>query len=134
MKQRLFLIFLFPIFLFSNENLNILHNYEKALEQAHKQNKNILLYISSDYCPWCVKMKNQTLKKKETISFINKNYIFVSLKRDSNAYPKELYTDYIPTTYIIDKNTNEELGAVYGYKKHKRFIAEILEVENEYNN
>ena len=104
-------------------------NYNEALTQAKKQNKPLLMFVYTDYCPWCEKMKKTTLSHKKTIEFINKNYIFLTINKEKDDYPKEFIPRYIPTTYLIDAQKEEEVYALFGYKTSSELIEELSDSE-----
>jgi thioredoxin-related protein len=108
--------------------LKPLYNYDKAIDLALKEKKKILMYVYEDFCPWCVKMKQHTLRQNNIIDFINNRYVFLMQKRDSGNYPKKLfYPRFLPTTYVISPKEDEEIYALYGYKSTKNFLNELEE-------
>lgn len=125
--------FLFSLICFSNlllaQSLMTYTNYNEALTQAKKQNKPLLMFVYTDYCPWCEKMKKTTLSHKKTIEFINKNYIFLTINKEKDDYPKEFIPRYIPTTYLIDAQKEEEVYALFGYKTSSELIEELSDSE-----
>jgi len=53
-------------------------NYEKAMEQANTENKAVLLnFTGSDWCPWCIKMKNETLDKPVFKDYAKQNLVLM---------------------------------------------------------
>ena len=103
--------------------------FEKALKMAKVQNKRVLMFMYSEYCPWCEKMKETTLSDKKVINYINSRYIFLKMDKDMGEYPEELEPRFIPTTYVIDPKTRESIQDIYGYKSPKNFIKEFWDDE-----
>ena len=103
--------------------------YNKALEIAKKQNKKVLMFMYSEYCPWCEKMKKTTLSDKKVIDYINKRYVFLKMDTEMGEYPQRLKPRFIPTTYVIDPKTKETIQEIYGYKSAKNFIKEFWDNE-----
>lgn len=114
----------FTITLFA-QNLVTFTNYEEALNSAKKNGKNILMFVYTDSCSWCKKMKKETLSNKNSIEFINKNFIFLTINREKDSFPKEFSPRFIPTTYLIDAKNEEEIYALYGFKSSKELISEL---------
>ena len=100
-------------------------SYEEAVVQAKEQNKKLMLFMHSDYCPWCKKMKRTTLKNKEVVDDINKNYIFVQLDIDFDDFPSKFKPNGVPTTYVIDPIKEEKMFTMRGYKSAKSFLNRI---------
>jgi thioredoxin-related protein len=125
-------IIIFLILLFGFVNSAILKDvklYEQALQIAKKQNKNVLMFMYSEYCSWCEKMKRVTLSDKKVINYINSKYIFLTMDTEMGKYPKKLKPRFIPTTYIVNPKTKETVQEIYGYKSPKNFINEFWDDE-----
>ncbi len=45
--------------------------------------KNVVVFIYTDWCKYCHKMKAITLKNQEVINYINKNFYFCALNAES---------------------------------------------------
>lgn len=106
-------------------DLKVNHNYENAIAKAKKSNKRVLLYLKSGYCPWCHKMEKEILHNKKITKFINDNYIFLTLDKDNDEYPKQFFSDIVPTTYLIDPTSQDKVHTMYGYVKVPVFIDEL---------
>ncbi len=128
MFKFLLVIICFSNFIFA-QTLNTYTNYQEAIAQGIKENKPVLMFVYTDYCPWCDKMKKNTLKNKKTIDFISKNYIFLSIDKEKDEYPEKFIPRFIPTTYLIDSKTQEEIYALYGYKTTTQLIEELTDEE-----
>lgn len=122
MKFLLFIIL--SVFIYA-DSLSILTNYDEAIKEAKESKKRVLMFMHSDYCPWCKKMKDTTFKDAEAIKFIKQRYVFVSINRDKSSYPDKFFPRFIPTTYLIDPENEEEIYALYGYKSAKYLIKEL---------
>src|SRR5438093_216309 len=60
-------------------------DYEKALEKAKAENKNVLLdFTGSDWCGWCMKMDKDVLKTKEFKEYASKNLVLVEVDFPQN--------------------------------------------------
>lgn len=126
---KLFVTFIgFSYFILAQELVTYTH-YQEAINQAKQQNKPLLMFVYTDYCPWCDKIKQHTLKHKKTIEFISKNYIFLSIDKEKDEYPEKFIPRFIPTTYLIDAKTQEEIYALYGYKTTTQLIEELSDEE-----
>lgn len=125
--------FIFSIICFSNllfgQTLITYTNYNEALHQAKLQKKRVLMFMYTDNCSWCKKMKQTTLNDPKTIEFINKHYIFLTMNKDNGTYPEKFTPRYIPTTLLIDAKNEEELYALLGYKTSRQLIEELNDDE-----
>ena len=59
--------------------LNWIHNYDEALIQAQKEQKNVYLFIGADNCRFCERFKDLTLSKKRCYGYFKRRlYTFIS--------------------------------------------------------
>lgn len=81
-------------------------NYDFALEEAQKNNKNIFLLITApDWCKYCVMLENRVLKDKSVIKYLNDYFVPVKIL-DSNPDIKRFQFRGYPTVRVLDKNGN----------------------------
>ncbi len=119
------LFFCFTITLVGASELKHADSYEYAIAKGLKENKNILMYTHSPYCPWCTKMENETLSNKKVIEFINKNYVYVSIDVEMDDFPTKFKPNGTPTTFIIDPKTQKKLYSLRGYKSPRSFLGRL---------
>ncbi len=86
--------------LFSYE-LNWLHDYDKALQEAKKEHKDVYIFIGADECRFCDLFKNLTLSKKEVMDTLKEQYIPVYLSRDQHKIPKRFAIKGVPRHYFL---------------------------------
>ena len=89
-----------------------------------------MMMLHSPHCPWCNKMKNETLNQKETQNFIMNNYIFVSLNKYRDTYPKKFQSNMIPTIFLIDSKNENENYKMLGFQTVESFIDEVSLAED----
>ena len=96
-------------------------NYEDAVKKSKKQQKNIMLVLVSNYCPWCRKFEQRVLLKEEVNAIIQKNYIPLILNREKDPFPKEFDTGFTPIVHFIDHKTQKSYKNVIGYNNKDEF-------------
>ncbi len=109
MKSLLFL-FLIPLFLtteiHTDKDAEWLTDFEKALEIAKKDHKNILVYFTgSDWCPPCKMLKTDLFDSAE-FKALSENYVLLYVDMPRN---KDLLTPE-------QRNHNKELLKKYNKK------------------
>jgi thiol-disulfide isomerase/thioredoxin len=78
-------------------------NYEKAINRAKKEGKDVMVFMTTSYCPWCRKLEDRVLSLKEVDSKIKSKYIPLMLNLDKDSFPKELSKSrFTPIIYILD--------------------------------
>ena len=102
-------------------------DYTKAVAQAKAENKAILLdFTGSDWCGWCMKMKQETLDTPQFTAYAQKNLVLVTVdfphktpqtpavKLQNEKLNARYQADGFPTYVLIDK-FGRELGRQSGY-------------------
>ena len=96
-------------------------NFDEAMKRAKKEQKNVMLVLVSNYCPWCRKFEQRVLLKEEVNAIIQKNYIPLILNREKDPFPKEFDTGFTPIVHFIDHKTQKSYKNVIGYNNKDEF-------------
>lgn len=133
MKQISALFVLF-IFLFTSCNngqstsdaLNWENNLDKAIQQAKKENKAVLVnFTGSDWCIWCKRLSSEVFQQKEFKNYADENLVLVMLdfpkdkpqSAETQSYNQNLAQKYgiqgFPTILIFD--SQGKLAGQTGY-------------------
>lgn len=77
----------------ATDSLKWQDNFEKALQQAKKENKAVLVnFTGSDWCIWCKRLTDEVFSKSEFENYADENLILVKLdfprKIDQSAETK----------------------------------------------
>lgn len=97
-------------------------DYKEAVKKSKKLQKDIMLVIVSNFCPWCRKFEQRVLLKKELNEIIQKNYIPLILNKEKDPFPKEFDTGFTPIIHFIDHKTQKSYKHVIGYNNKDEFI------------
>jgi protein disulfide-isomerase len=111
----------------SSNKLNWNGNLEKAVEQAKKENKTVLVnFTGSDWCIWCKRLSAEVFQKKEFEEYAKENLVLVMLDfpkdieqtQETKSYNNMLAQKYgiqgFPTILLI--NSEGKLVAQTGYQ------------------
>lgn len=99
--------------------------YKTAIKKAKKEDKQVMLFMTANFCPWCIKFEKKVLKKEYIDAKLHKNYIPLILNQEEGKFPEKLKSPITPTMYFIDAKTQKVVDKVIGYNNRDRFI-EIL--------
>ncbi|MHA3770717.1 thioredoxin family protein [Verrucomicrobiota bacterium sgz303538] len=120
-------------------------DYNKALEQAKKENKKVLLdFTGSDWCGWCIKLDKDVFSKDEFKEYAKQNLVLVEVdfpqskqlpqatKEQNEKLQKEHKVEGFPTLVLLDPE-GKKLGEVVGYVQGgpQAFIAKLKELEKK---
>lgn len=89
-------------------------DYEEALAEAKKEQKDIYLFIGSEYCRYCEKFEKEVLSQEEVIQRLKKSYVLIYLSRDIDDIPSHLETTPVPRHYFLTKDGKVILTTIGG--------------------
>jgi len=122
-------IFVLTIILLSSlysYELNWLHDYDKALEVAKKEHKDVYLFVGADECRFCERFKKLTLSKPEVIERLQKKFILLYLSRDQHKIPKKFAIKGVPRHYFLTPD-----GKIYHDDRGSREVAGFFDILDE---
>ena len=100
----------------------IYNNYNEAFTAAKNENKAVFILFSTEYCRWCTKLKETTLKNSDVMLRLEKEFIVLFLDRDKDSYPKKYKIRGVPAVYMTDKNEEIFTSMVGYYKNPKEYL------------
>ena len=115
----------------------------KAQALAKAENKMVLLdFTGSDWCPWCIRLKNEVFSQPEFIAYANKNLVLVEVdfprhkpqssgqKQANEKLAAQHHIEGYPTIIVLDSN-GRKIGES-GYKPGgpRPYVAMLEAMEN----
>lgn len=114
MKKSVLWILSIPLWLMGAE-VSWNASYAEGLAAAQKENKPLMVLITSEQCRWCRKLENTTLQNDEIVATINSSFKAVHVTRDKSVYPKNLDAKMVPMSYFIDPKNGKILYSIPGF-------------------
>ncbi len=74
-----------------NINADPLQQFEKAIKEAEKTNKHVMLQIGGNWCPWCFRFHDFYENDAELDSLLKTNYVIINVNYDPKK-KQELFT------------------------------------------
>ena len=141
MKTLITLVAATTITLTSASAANWLTDIKAAQDQARSQNKLILVnFTGSDWCPWCIRLKNEVFSKPEFASFADANLVLLEvdfprrkpMSPDAKKANGKLADQYkvggYPTVHVLDAD-GQSLGQTgYSPGGPNPFVAKIKSI------
>ena len=124
MIKLLLLLILLISNLYSN-NISWYSSYEKALEHANKEHKNLMIFIASNKTKESNKVLAKYFLNQKYIKYINKHFISVLITIEhKTSYPIELfYTTKFPSIFFASFIDESFLThPMYGFESKEKFI------------
>lgn len=103
--KLLIITFLLGLSLFA-DSIKWQDNYQNALSHAQDEDKLIFVFITSEDCKFCKKLKETTLQNSDIVKKINDRYSSVIVMKGKDTYPDTLNSKATPMLYFLDKNEN----------------------------
>jgi len=108
------------------EHMGYETDYKVALSKAKKEGKELLIFMSTSYCPWCRKLEKRLLSKTDIDKKIKAKYIPLKLNFSKKNFPNQFKEIALtPTLYIVDPKTEKIVQQFLGYSNREGFL-EIL--------
>ena len=128
MRRALFALLILAIFAigmaagFAANPINNTTDLSSAIDQAHKDNKSIMLIFDQNGCYYCDLFKKDVLSNNQVISQLNERFITVIIDINANADIANKYKIFgTPTTVFLDSN-QKEIGRIDGYVDANEFL------------
>ena len=118
-KSRIFKIYTILSLLFLSlyaQELNWLHDYDKALIEAKKEHKDVYLFIGADRCKFCDAFKKTALQDRAVLKRLHSEYILLYLSRDQHQIPDKFEQFGVPRHYFINKHNKVFFETWGGYE------------------
>lgn len=92
----------------------------EAQRRATETNRQVLLYVFADWCPWCVAMDDSVFGTSD-VEAVRSDVVFARVNGDLDTLTVSKYRlQGYPTTYLLDK-TGTEIDRVLGYRDPASF-------------
>lgn len=111
-------------------SLDWVKDINTALTVAKKEHKNIMVFVESDYCKWCKKMKHRTLSYAAVEKRLEKFVVVKVTREDGNAMSMLPPVRGVPTIFFMKEN-KAIIEEVVGYFDVQNFISYLDDVEKK---
>jgi len=104
---------------------------DKALSEAQKSHKPLIVMISEPDCRWCIKMKKGTLSDTRVQKQLER-YLLVHIRRSDSAQTSkiEAFDGKIPSFFLLSPK-GEVVDAIVGYYKPDDFLRYLQEISED---
>jgi thiol-disulfide isomerase/thioredoxin len=107
-----------------DKDMNYENSYKEAQSKAVKEGKDIMVFMTTSYCPWCRKLEDRILSQEHIDKTIKKTHIPVMLNYDKKKFPSSLNKiNVTPALYVVDAKTQEIKETFVGYSSRNQFLS-----------
>ena len=97
--------------------------YKTALAKAKSQNKELMLLLVTNYCPWCKKYEQLTLSNKDINVKIHSRYVPLIINREERNFPTQFDSTVVPVVYFVNPKDEKIKQSVKGYQTKEEMKA-----------
>lgn len=99
------------------------NSYEVAKQKALKEGKEIMVFMTTSYCPWCRKLEDRILSQDHIDAKIKATHVPVMLNYDEKKFPKSLAKiNVTPALYVVEPQTDVQKKGFIGYSSRSSFL------------
>ena len=109
---------------------DFIDDYDKAIELAQAEKKDIYMLVTSQDCQWCRKFERVTLSDKKTMQVLKEKYILLALNRDIDDIPAQYIAKRVPKHFFLTAK-GEIIYTFLGYWNSEDFISFAHEVQKK---
>jgi len=107
-----------------DKDMNYENSYKVAQAKAVKEGKDIMVFMTTSYCPWCRKLEDRILSQEHIDQTIKKTHVPVMLNYDKKKFPSNLNKiNVTPALYVLDAKTQEIKETFVGYSSRNQFLS-----------
>lgn len=130
MKKILMALLMTTTFL-SAASLELQKGYAAALAKAQKDNKPVMLVLSSHQCRYCDMFDEQTLSDKLVIDALNRDFVSTVVYAAEGEYaPRDLITGATPTIWFLQPDGAPMFQPIMGAVGKEDFIKALAIVND----
>lgn len=101
---------------------------EAERKKALDEKKLILLSVTKEFCPYCIKMEKDVFENTIYRNQIEKKYLHVTINKEDSRLPQALHVKYFPTNLILSPSDLKIIDDFAGYIEPVSFIELLDEV------
>jgi thioredoxin-related protein len=132
MKKIMMLLLLVSTFL-GAASLQLETGYTTALAKAQKENKPVMLVLSSHQCRYCDLFDSETLSDSMVIEALNRDFVSAIVYAAQGEYaPEILITGATPTIWFLQPNGDPMFQPIMGAVGKEDFVKALAIVHEEY--
>ena len=108
-----------------------IENQTEAVNTMKRENRPMLIYLTTTGCYYCKKMKKETYCNPEVAAEINKSFVPIELhKYQAKSLVKKLGIQTYPTTVVVSPKF-KVLDRITGYLSAKKFKQRLDRVRKQ---
>ncbi len=138
LKSLLFFLWMFSTLIHASDadfakEYGYMTVYKEAQLKALEHNKPLMILFVTASCPWCQKLKHQTLKKSDVNAIVHDSFVPVILDKEIDDFPQGLTPMVVPTIVFIEPKNETKFFEIIGYKTMGDFLELSRQARNAFS-
>ena len=102
-------------------------DFNRGVELAKKNNKDVLIYFYGEYCPYCVQMEEFVLGDPEVDKYINERFVVVSVNINDAKELDHRFNAYgTPYFVVYDPKSDRIVLSIFGSREREDFLGLLI--------
>jgi thiol-disulfide isomerase/thioredoxin len=98
-------------------------DYNTAAAKAKKTGKPLMIFMTTNFCPWCRKLESRVLSKSDINAKVQEKFVPLMLNLDTDSFPKQFAKSrFTPILYIVDPKDESITHQFIGYNNRDGFL------------
>jgi len=98
-------------------------DYNVAAQKAKKAGKPIMIFMTTNFCPWCRKLESRVLAKADINAKVQEKYVPLMLNLDTDKFPEQFAkTRFTPILYVVNPKDDSIEHQFTGYNNRDGFL------------
>ena len=98
-------------------------SYDTAVAKARKEGKEVMVFMTTNFCPWCRKLETRILSKDDINAKIHNKYVPVLLNLDTDTFPEKFSKSrFTPILYVVNPKDESIKHKFEGYSNRDGFL------------
>jgi thiol:disulfide interchange protein DsbD len=101
------------------------NDFDAAISEAQKTNKQIFAVFSASWCPACQQLESETLVDERIKQKISQNYVAVKIDVDTNPELSSKYAIYSIPAIVFMTSNGEVIKKIEGYQSPDQLLGAL---------
>ena len=123
MKKLFWLLLLAPVLLLGGTA-----KLEALIQKAAAEDKLAMVFIETDDCPWCKRMKERTFANRLVADKLEADVVVEYFNKDREELPRLYQARTVPTIHLLDSK-GQMLMTIPGFMPPGPFLQKIEEAQ-----
>ena len=113
-------------------DLEVYTDYERAIKEANRSEKALLIYLYQEGCSTCAYMDQHVFTDKKVLVYLSKHYTVLHVKSHNTSLPKRFYADMSPVFHFVNPSDGSMIESIMGGRQPKAFLSKLQKSYLEY--